>query len=50
MRIRCPEDIASHTGAAFKAKGHFYGLLDTVSVKVSLNPRTPLLGAIHYFA
>ncbi len=36
--------------AAFKAKGRFYGLLDTVSVKVSLNPRTPLLGAIHYFA
>ncbi|MDD5272039.1 MAG: glucokinase [Methylovulum sp.] len=36
--------------SAFKAKGRFYGLLDTVSVKVSLNPRTPLLGAIHYFA
>jgi glucokinase len=36
--------------AAFKAKGRFAGLLDKVSVKVSLNPRTPLLGAIYYFA
>jgi glucokinase len=35
--------------AAFKAKGRFAGLLDKVSVKVSLNPRTPLLGAIYYF-
>jgi glucokinase len=34
---------------AFKAKGRFLPLLDTVSVKVSLNPRTPLIGAIHYF-
>ena len=34
---------------AFKAKGRFKSLLDTVSVKISLNPRTPLLGAIHYF-
>lgn len=34
---------------AFKAKGRFFKLLDTVSVKVSLNPRTPLIGAINYF-
>jgi glucokinase len=34
---------------AFKAKGRFLPLLDTVSVKVSLNPRTPLLGVINYF-
>jgi len=26
---------------AFKAKGRFHSLLNTVSVKVSLNPRTP---------
>lgn len=36
--------------SAFKAKGRFYGLLDTVSVKLSLNPRAPLLGAMYYFA
>ena len=35
--------------AAFKAKGRFAGLLDTISVKLSLNPRTPLLGAMSYF-
>lgn len=34
---------------AFKAKGRFEGLLDKVSVKLSLNPRTPLLGAMNYF-
>ncbi|MDD5125830.1 glucokinase [Methylovulum sp.] len=34
---------------AFKAKGRFHSLLNTVSVKVSLNPRTPLLGAIHFW-
>jgi glucokinase len=34
---------------AFKAKGRFLPLLDKVSVKVSLNPRTPLMGAINYF-
>jgi glucokinase len=34
---------------SFKAKGRFYNLLDNVSVKVSLNPRTPLIGAINYF-
>ena len=36
--------------SAFKAKGRFSGLLDKVSVKLSLNPRTPLIGAINYFA
>lgn len=35
---------------AFKAKGRFFGLLDKVSVKLSLNPRTPLIGAMNYFA
>ncbi|MGZ8193684.1 MAG: glucokinase [Methylobacter sp.] len=34
---------------AFKAKGRFLPLLDKVPVKVSLNPRTPLIGAINFF-
>lgn len=34
---------------SFKAKGRFLPLLDKISVKVSLNPKTPLLGAINYF-
>ncbi|MCD2450917.1 glucokinase [Methylicorpusculum oleiharenae] len=34
---------------AFKAKGRFTALLDKVPVKLSLNPKTPLLGALHYF-
>lgn len=34
---------------AFKAKGRFLPLLDKIPVKLSLNPRTPLNGAIHYF-
>jgi glucokinase len=34
---------------AFKAKGRFLPLLDKVPVKISLNPRTPLIGAINYF-
>jgi len=34
---------------AFKAKGRFFKLLNTISVKLSLNPRTPLIGAINYF-
>ncbi|MDP2903099.1 MAG: glucokinase [Methylovulum sp.] len=34
---------------AFKAKGRFLQLLDKISVKLSLNPRTPLIGAINYF-
>jgi glucokinase len=35
---------------AFKAKGRFLTLLDKIPVKLSLNPRTPLIGAINYFA
>lgn len=34
---------------SFKAKGRFCNLLDKISVKVSLNPRTPLIGAMNYF-
>jgi len=34
---------------AFKAKGRFFPLLSKISVKLSLNPRTPLIGAINYF-
>ncbi len=34
---------------AFKAKGRFEPLLNTLSVKLSINPRTPLIGAINYF-
>jgi len=34
---------------AFKAKGRFMPLLDKISVKLSVNPRTPLIGAINYF-
>ncbi len=35
---------------AFCAKGRFFPLLNNVSVKVALNPRTPVLGALSYFA
>lgn len=38
-----------HFMRAFTAKGRFLPLLDTVSVKLSLNQRTPLIGAINYF-
>jgi glucokinase len=38
-----------HFIQAFKAKGRFFPLLDKISVKLSLNPRTPLIGAINYF-
>lgn len=34
---------------AFKAKGRFFDLLDKISVKLALNPRAPLIGAINYF-
>ena len=34
---------------AFKAKGRFLPLLNKISVKLSLNPRVPLIGAINYF-
>lgn len=33
----------------FTAKGRFQALLGKVSVKLALNPRTPLIGAMHYF-
>lgn len=35
---------------AFTAKGRFQGLLSKLSVKLALNPKTPLIGAMHYFA
>lgn len=35
--------------SAFVAKGRFESLLGKVSVKLALNPRTPLIGAMHYF-
>ncbi len=35
---------------AFVAKGRFNDLLGRVSVKLALNPRTPLIGAMHYYA
>lgn len=35
---------------AFVAKGRFQPMLSRLSVKLALNPRTPLLGAMHYFA
>ncbi len=34
---------------AFISKGRFQGLLGKMSVKLALNPRTPLIGAMHYF-
>ncbi|WAR44849.1 glucokinase [Methylomonas rapida] len=34
---------------AFAAKGRFQTLLGRMSVKLALNPRTPLIGAAHYF-
>jgi glucokinase len=34
---------------AFVAKGRFESLLGKVSVKLALNPKTPLIGAMHYF-
>jgi glucokinase len=34
---------------AFKAKGRFLSLLEKIPVKLSLNPRAPLIGAINYF-
>ncbi len=34
---------------SFKSKGRFLPLLNTFSVKLSLNPRTPLIGAINFF-
>ncbi len=34
---------------AFTSKGRFKNLLSTMSIKLSLNPNTPLIGAAHYF-
>lgn len=34
---------------AFTRKGRFQPFLSKLSVKLALNPRTPLLGAMHYF-
>jgi glucokinase len=34
---------------AFYAKGRYLPLLDKISVKISLNERTPLIGAINFF-
>jgi glucokinase len=34
---------------AFTAKGRFQNLLAKISVKLALNPNTPLLGAMHYY-
>lgn len=35
---------------AFTAKGRFRSMLGKVPVKLALNPRAPLLGAMHYFS
>lgn len=35
---------------AFSTKGRYLPLLDKVSIKLSLNERTPLIGAINFFA
>lgn len=35
---------------AFTAKGRFQDLLSKLSVKLALNPKTPLIGAMHYYA
>jgi glucokinase len=35
---------------AFIAKGRFKPVLEKISVKLALNPKTPLLGAMHFFA
>lgn len=34
---------------AFKAKGRFFPLLEKIPVKLSINPRAPLIGAINYY-
>jgi len=41
---------SEHFIQAFTAKGRFKKLLDHISVKVSLNPNTPLVGAANYFS
>jgi glucokinase len=34
---------------AFTAKGRFQSLLSDLSIKLSMNPNTPLIGAANYF-
>lgn len=34
---------------AFVSKGRFQSFLSGISVKLALNPKTPLIGAMHYF-
>ncbi|NBV75803.1 MAG: glucokinase, partial [Methylococcaceae bacterium] len=34
---------------AFVKKGRFENFLGSLSVKLALNPKTPLMGAMHYF-
>lgn len=34
---------------AFSAKGRYLALLKKISLKISLNPSTPLIGAVHFF-
>ena len=34
---------------SFNAKGRYFPLLDKVSIKISLNERTPLVGAINFY-
>ncbi|TSA04361.1 MAG: glucokinase, partial [Methylococcus sp.] len=36
--------------AAFTAKGRFRSLLETLPVKVALNQRAPLIGAMQYWS
>jgi glucokinase len=33
----------------FSAKGRYLTFLEKISIKISLNPRTPLIGAVHFF-
>ncbi len=32
----------------FTGKGRYRGLMESIPVKVALNPRAPLIGAAHY--
>jgi len=34
---------------AFKQKGRLQTMLQNIPVKLALNPRAPLIGAMHYF-
>ena len=35
---------------AYTAKGRFQAMLEKVPVRLAMNPKTPLLGAMHYFS